>query len=194
MHPCPIESQGLCAAKNGYCSLTECTVHMEKNDREVCNYHSRKAQRLSIDKIPSKSYRYYINILKCSKLDSFLISLVFSLHCTESWRPSDVVAGAPTSLRPRAFKHRSHWLFCILIFTPFAPHCGGHHVHTLVVCQLSHIYLGRSDPSPVYPFGRGAREAGPLGQHAGSLVNAAPRTRKLLDYAHLWPQPDLTTL
>lgn len=55
-----MEAQDLHAAKNGYCPLTQCTVHIKKFDREESNYHSLKAQRPSIDKTPSKSYRHYI--------------------------------------------------------------------------------------------------------------------------------------
>lgn len=67
-----MEAQDLHAAKNGYCPLTQCTVHIKKFDREESNYHSLKAQRPSIDKTPPKSYRHYIN-------NSELPNLIYSV-------------------------------------------------------------------------------------------------------------------
>lgn len=75
-----LEVQGLCTVKNGYSPLTQCTVHMEKNDREESNYLALRLREFPLIKLLQNHKAVTLKILNCSKLHLFFISLVFRLQ------------------------------------------------------------------------------------------------------------------
>lgn len=76
-----MEAQGLHAAKNGYCPLTQCTVHIKNLTGKNLITIPQRLRDSPLIKLHQNHTGTTLTILNCSKLDLFCIPFLFRLQC-----------------------------------------------------------------------------------------------------------------